>query len=159
MAELIPLSTCLPIAAAHTCSYEVRKKKKGLGEEMAELILSKFTTKVQPGNRRSWAVQVRSWQGGLGRAGGWACVGRGVWGEGRAGNAYWAGCLAGPAGLDGTHVGCPLTSQNASHTPTLSQCGIVYCLSRAECERVADDLEAQLAEHIFPLSGGRRRVK
>lgn len=43
--------------------------------------------------------------------------------------------------------------------PPVPQCGIVYCLSRAECERVADELEAQLAEGIFPLRNGRRRVK
>ncbi|KAL4856507.1 ATP-dependent DNA helicase Q-like 4A [Chlorella vulgaris] len=75
--------------------YEVRKKKKGCVDEMAELVLSKFTTRVQAGNKHSWSVQ----------------------------------------------------------------CGIVYCLSRAECERVADELEAQLAEGIFPLRNGRRRVK
>jgi bloom syndrome protein len=45
-------------AAAACCRYEVRKKKKGCVDEMAELILSDFTRKVQPGNKRSWHVQV-----------------------------------------------------------------------------------------------------
>ena len=40
------------------CSYEVRKKKKGCVEEIAQLIVEKFTTKPQPGNKRSWRVQV-----------------------------------------------------------------------------------------------------
>jgi hypothetical protein len=35
----------------------------------------------------------------------------------------------------------------------------VYCLSRAECERVADELEGKLSEMIMPLYNGRRRVK
>jgi hypothetical protein len=41
------------------CRYEVRKKKKGCVDEMAELVLSKFTTRVQAGNKHSWSVQVR----------------------------------------------------------------------------------------------------
>lgn len=36
----------------------MRKKKKGCAEEMARLIVEKFTTKPQPGNKRSWRVQV-----------------------------------------------------------------------------------------------------
>eukprot|EP00887_Chlorella_sp_A99_P000649 scaffold5.g649.t1 len=40
------------------------------------------------------------------------------------------------------------------------QSGIVYCLARAECERVAEELEGQLAELLGGrLSSGRRRVK
>lgn len=39
------------------------------------------------------------------------------------------------------------------------QCGIVYCLARAECERVAEELETRLNEQIFALPRGRRRVK
>ncbi len=46
-------------------SYEVRKKKKGCVEEMAQLIVDKFTTKPQPGNKRSWRVQVRAQAWGL----------------------------------------------------------------------------------------------
>lgn len=39
------------------------------------------------------------------------------------------------------------------------QCGILYCLARAECERVADELEGKLGELIAPMPRGRRRVK
>lgn len=39
------------------------------------------------------------------------------------------------------------------------QCGIVYCLARAECERVAEELETRLGEQIYAMPRGRRRVK
>lgn len=42
-----------------TCSYEVRKKKKGCVDEIAELIVEKFTRKISPHNKRTWTVQVR----------------------------------------------------------------------------------------------------
>ena len=39
------------------------------------------------------------------------------------------------------------------------QSGIVYCLTRNECENVAEKLEGKLADLLFPLPGGRRRVR
>ena len=49
--------TCIASCTC-ACSYEVRKKKKGCVDEIADLIRDKFTLKVQPANKRSWAVQV-----------------------------------------------------------------------------------------------------
>lgn len=46
-----------PIMRNH--SYEVRKKKKGCVDEIADLILEKFTRKINPANKRSWRPEVR----------------------------------------------------------------------------------------------------
>lgn len=48
----------LSFAAPPCCSYEVRKKKKGCVDEVAELILEKFTNRLNVNNKRSWSVQV-----------------------------------------------------------------------------------------------------
>lgn len=61
-----------------------------------------------------------------------------------------------------SHAPRPPTPERTPHPtppPALRQCGIVYCLARAECERVAEELETRLSEQIFAMPRGRRRVK
>ena len=68
MPTLLPRSTHTHLTGA--CRYEVRKKKKGCVDEMAELIASKFTQKAP--NQRVGRVQVRGRQPGQTAAARWA---------------------------------------------------------------------------------------
>ena len=124
--------------------YEVRKKKKQAActAEMAELVLAKYTDKVGT-NKRSWQLQV-----------------------GARRSVDLISRLAVPGPVHPTPASaarcCSLAGSRwvilPPCTPSL-QCGIVYCMARAECERVADDLEGKFAETLGNLPPGRRRVK